>query len=82
MAGGTESHARICPEHLYKLLESLRGAHPAIKAAAVSVPGIVTGVVIGVCDLPEMTGEAVEEQVRTRLGIEAVSGTRIIPSRQ
>lgn len=41
---------------LTAVLIELRESLPNLRAAAISIPGIVTGGVISVCDIPELTG--------------------------
>lgn len=45
------------------LLDDLVAQYPAIKGAALSIPGIFRNGVVGLCDLPELTGVNIDKAV-------------------
>lgn len=51
------------------VLETLRGRHAALRGAAISVPGVIRDGVVGICDLPELSGVALERYVAGRHGL-------------
>lgn len=55
-------------------IESLRRSFPAIRALALSVPGVVDSDNGGmlICDIPELRGVKVEEEIRSRHGLATV----------
>lgn len=69
---GETKAPRALPEALDALLESLRARRPALRAAALSVQGVVRDGTVGICDTPELTGLALQRRVETRHGIPAV----------
>lgn len=59
-------------ERLDGLLADLLRAFPAIRAVAVSVPGVVDDGAVGICDIPELSGAPLEQHVRSRHGLATV----------
>lgn len=52
------------------LLADLRRAFPALKSAAVAIPGVFLGGRVGICDIAALEGVALEEMLRKRCAIE------------
>lgn len=69
---GEEKVSRAGPEAVDGVLEALRGKHPALRGVAVSVPGVIRDGVIGICDLPELSGLALERHVNGKHGLACV----------
>ncbi len=63
--------ATALPETIDRILDEHRARRPALRAAAVSVPGVVQGGVVGLCDAPELTGLALARRLEARHGLKA-----------
>lgn len=69
---GHEEPAAFSLERLDALVARLAETHPALGAAAVSVPGVVYDGHVEQCDIPELADTALETRLRDRHGLEAV----------
>lgn len=69
--GGEEKVARAAPEALGALLKSLRARHSALRAVAVSLPGVVRDGVVGLCDAPEFSGIDLKRRIESAHGLTA-----------
>lgn len=66
---GAEKTALAAPEAMDALLDSLRARFPALRGAALSVPGVIRDGVVGICDLPELSGLAPGRRIAARHGL-------------
>ncbi len=70
-ASATKSLKRITPAHLVGVLKKLKEAHPQLRAAAISVPGVGRGGAVTLCDAPGLADTRPAAQVWTHVGIPA-----------
>lgn len=56
-----------------ELLRTVMVRFPSVRAAAISVPGVIRNGVVGVCDMPGLAGARIEERLAASLGIAVVA---------
>lgn len=62
LARKTSKFSGVGPEQIDAVLEDLKDTHPALKAVAFSVPGVVRKGIVGICELKALTGMNLEER--------------------
>lgn len=71
--GGVKRFAAFRAENLDDLLARLVRRHPAVKALALSIPGLVRNGEIEQCDIPQLAGINLEKRAADRFGLKAIS---------
>lgn len=73
IADGTEKFTTVTIEAIGKSIRSLTRKHPALKAAAVSIPGVIHNGEIEFCDIPELTGINIEKRLAHTSGLNVIA---------
>lgn len=71
VAEGDAMRSSLAPEDVVGLVADLSRLYPALGAIGVSVPGVVTGGRIGICDVPDLAGVDLTGMLSERSGLAA-----------
>lgn len=70
---GKETFETVAIESLAQTICRLVERHPALKAAAISIPGVVHNGIIEFCDIPELSGVAIESALSPQTGLNVIA---------